>query len=63
MSIPLGKSSPDEPNSERKGKKRSKAYQDPEDLKTYKDTMREINQKIEDEYPAAYDALKEHNSS
>ena len=48
MSIPLDESGPDEPNSEKKGKKRGKAYQDPEELKTYRDTMREINQNIKD---------------
>ena len=46
MSIPLDKGGPDEPNSEQKGKKRGKAYHDPEELKTYLDTMRYINQRI-----------------
>ena len=63
MSIPLDKIGPEEPNSDRKGKEISKAYQDPEDLKIFKDTIREINQKIEDEYTAAFNALKEHNAS
>ena len=54
MTITLDEHGPDEPNSEKKGKKSVKAYQDPEELKTYKDTMREINQKIKDAYTAAY---------
>ena len=63
MTTPLDESGPDEPNSEKKGKKRGKSYKDPEELKTYRDMMRDINQRIEDAYTAAYDALKEHDSS
>ena len=63
MSIPLDESDPAEPSSEKKGKKRTKEYLSPDELKTYRDTMREMDRKIGDAYTITFDALKEQPSS
>ena len=48
MSIPLDVTDPNEPASvEKAGHKRVKPYQDPDEIKTYEQTMRDINNKIE----------------
>ena len=53
----------DDPDSEKKrSKKRLKGYQRQEDLKSMKDTMREINNQIEHEYRLGYDALPKASS-
>ena len=63
MSIPLDESDPAEPGSGKKGAKRTEGYQNPDKLKTFRDTMREIDAKIGNAYTIAFDALKEQTSS
>ena len=62
MSIPLDESDPAEPGSGKKGAKRTKGYQKPDELKTFRDTMREIDANIVNAYAIAFDALKEQPS-
>ena len=59
MSIPLDESGPADPESGKKGKKRTRGYENPDELKDFRDEMREIDAKISN----AYDARKENDSS
>ena len=63
MSIPLDESSPADPGSGQKGKKKTRGYQNSDELKNFRDIMRDIDMKISNAYEIAYDALKENESS
>ena len=64
MTIPLDGTVPTEPASvEKEGHKRGKAYQDPEKIKTYDQTMHDINNKIELAYRDTIDEIKRNRSS
>ena len=62
MSIPLDESDPAEPGSGKKGTKRTRGYQNPDELKTFRDTMRDIDMKIGNSYEIAFDALRKQES-
>ena len=63
MSIPLDKSGPADPGWGQKGKKRTRGYQNPDELKNFKDIMMDIDMQIGNAYKIAYDTLKEQDSS
>ena len=63
MTIPLD-DEPNEPGSgEKKGKKRTKVYQNPDELKNYRETMKDIESRISNAYEEAYDAIQDNESS
>ena len=63
MQMPLEETELNKPNSIKKGqKKRLKPYQHQEDLKTIKETMPEIIDKLEHDYRVAYDAMRRSSS-
>ena len=62
MTIPLDKE-PEGPRSgEKKGKKRTKLEQNPDELKNYREIMKDIKRKISEAYKDAYDALQGYES-
>ena len=63
MSIPLDESGSADPGSGQKGKKKTRRYQNPDELKNFRDVMRHIDAKISNAYEIAYDAFKETESS
>ena len=63
MTIPLDDADPADPGSGQKGKKRTRGYQNPEELLNYRDIMKDIGSKKSSAYKTAYDALQENDSS
>ena len=58
MEIPLT-SEPDGPQSgEKKMKKRTRLEQNPDELRSYREIMKDIESRISDAYEAAYDAIQ-----
>ena len=63
MSIPLDDKPADPGSREKKGKKRTKGYQNPDKFLNYREIMKDIKCKISSAYEAAYHAIKENDSS
>ena len=63
MSIPLDDEPADPGSGEKKGKKRTKGFQNPDELQNYREIMKDIESKVSSAYEAAYDAIKENESS
>ena len=62
MTIPLDEE-PEGPRSgEKKGKKRTKIEQNPDELREYREIMKNIESRISDAYEDAYDALQGNES-
>ena len=58
MTIPLD-NEPEGPQSgEKKGTKRMKVEQNPDELRNYRDVMKDIESRISEAYEEAYDAIQ-----
>ena len=63
MTIPLDDEPADPGSGEKKGRKRTRGYQNPDELQNYREIMKDIKSKIGSAYGAAYDAIREQESS
>ena len=63
MSIPLDDEPTDPGSGEKKGRKRTKGYQNPDEIQSYREIMKNIESKIRGAYKDAYDTIKENESS